>query len=170
MDVEQLPRSLRTPHPVPPLVARGMRIANSYSEDILHTLRYGLVVSQVLGTVYVTDNKAEADLLSVVSGRRDIAKRNQIAAEHLSTIIPFLPEIPIRAPLRLRATETFLRYRAALGKCLSTLENSRPTGLTENDARSLYGDVIAPELARIQILVRDARRRTISGAGRALLG
>jgi hypothetical protein len=66
--------------------------------------------------------------------------------------------------------DAFLRFRAAVAKAALELRADRTSKLTEAAARSLFGDVIAPELARIEILAKETKRRALSGASGSVLG
>src|SRR5262245_35432433 len=88
--------------------------------------------------------------------------RGYLVQKHLTSLVPFLGEVPAASVLKLRQREeeSFLTYRQALNKAIDDVRTQR-SDFSERDARSLYSDVIAPELARLDRVVKTARREIL---------
>jgi hypothetical protein len=124
-----------------------------------------------LGTSYLSDTKLPIEVLSAISGDVDLARRNSLVQKHLTSLVPFLGEVSAASVLKLRQREeeSFLTYRQALNKAIDDVRAQR-SDFSERDARSLYSDVIAPELARLDRVVKTARREILKDVGRSIAG
>lgn len=188
-DVPRLPRSLARLRTVkrglasgrevaiPLAVSRRLRLSNEYAALTLRTIRYGLLTTVPLGAAYVTDALAEIEILGTLASSQEALNRNRILARHLTSVIPFLNDVDPVDLVRLRRAEpeAFVAYRRALGDALSSVTSMEPSRFTAADARSIYGDLIEPELTRLQQRVKEARRaarrasvRSAAGWGAAL--
>jgi len=182
-DIDRLPRSLaKLPKLrgeiaaggeawVPPEVARRMRVCDEYASNILRTVRYGLTTT-AFGAFYVTDAPAEIEILMDLSGDAEDLNRNQLLFRHLTSIIPFLDDVEPSALAALRKAEpdSFIAFRRALSRALSSVKNSPASKFTAADARAIYGDIIEPELTGLQKRVKEARRRAVRTAVRSAVG
>ena len=132
---------------------------------------FEMAVSQALGTSYLSDTKLPIEVLSAISGDADLVRRNSLVQKHLTSFVPFLGEVPAASALKLRRREegSFLTYRQALNKAIDDVRSQR-SDFSERDARSIYSDVIAPELARLDRAVKSARREILKDVGRSIAG
>ena len=96
--------------------------------------------------------------------------RNSIAFEALTSHVPFLPDISLKNLLKLRSREKecFILYRAALNRTINDFK-CRGSGFTKHNAKELYDDVLAPELARMDRKVKQATKDLRTTAGRAVV-
>ena len=90
--------------------------------------------------------------------------------KHLTSLVPFLGDVPPASVLKLRQREeeSFLTYRQALNKAIDDVRAQR-SDFSEREARSIYSDVVAPELARLDRAVKTARREILKDAGRSIV-
>jgi hypothetical protein len=77
-----------------------------------------------------------------------------------------LPDI---IKLRQREEEAFITYRQALNQAIGNFASYNAV-FTEQDARALYGDVIAPSLAQLEQKVNQAKRDLIRKPVRSFVG
>lgn len=84
--------------------------------------------------------------------------------------IPFLDDLHAQEILRLRAEnrEPFDQYRLALGKIIKEYVKTQKR-LTGTEADEIYGDILAPALARLQTMAREHRRSIRSKAVKSAL-
>ena len=181
--IDRLPRSLsRLPNLrneiscgkevwIPTDVAARLRLCEDYADTILRKLRYGLTTA-AFGASYVTDAPAEVQVLADLSDDSDLLNRNKLIARHLTSVIPFLDDLEPSALAKLRESEpeSFIAYRKALSEAVSSVANTKPDQFSVRDARAIYGDVIEPELTKLQKHVKEARRRAIRTAVRSAIG
>jgi hypothetical protein len=138
--------------------------------SIFGSVVFEMAVSQVLRTSYVSDTELPVQILSAISGDRDLARRNSLVQKHLTSIVPFIGDVSPAAvvQLRKREEESFLTYRQALNKAIDDVRTQH-ADLKESDARAIYSDVVAPELARLDRAVRTARRDLLKDLGRSVI-
>ena len=154
-------------------LSRGVRLRLKHHEDlagdILASVVFEMAVSKILRTSYLSETELPIKLLSAISGDRDLARRNSLIQKHLTSIVPFIGDpSPIAVvELRQREGESFLTYRQALNKAIDDVRAQR-TNFKESDARAIYSDVVAPELARLDRAVRTARRGLLKDLGRSV--
>jgi hypothetical protein len=141
---------------------RELTLHEDIANDVLVNLRYQMSVANVVGASLLTNRNVDVDVLSYISNDKDIARRNAIAAKYLTSIVPFAGDVPIPKLLLLRKREeaAFLRFRSALDASLREVLAQRSKS-TPQDARSIYVDLIAPELARLDQSVAAAKRDLI---------
>jgi hypothetical protein len=134
----------------------------------LESVSFDLACAQALGTSYLTDMVGEVDLLTRITQDTSVERRNQIAEQHLTTILPFLADIAVADLVRLRDTEgdAFIVFRNALAKAIDAYASASKT-FTERDGKAIYSDIIAPEVAKLDVKVREARRNLIKAPMRA---
>lgn len=128
---------------------------------------FGLTFSELLGTSYVTDSQLDLSYMQSTSIDRAIAQRNKIIADHLCSLLPFLPDVPLTSIIKLRKNEgdAFLAFRQALQHIIDNAANvDKP--FTSADAQQLYSDVLRPELAKLSSMLSKRRRTLVSQATR----
>src|SRR5439155_5879370 len=120
---------------------------------------------------YLSDTKLPIEVLSAISGDADLPRRNSLVQKYLTSIVPFLGQVSATSVLKLRRREeeSFLTYRQALNKAIDHVIAQR-SSFSERDARSIYSDVVAPELARLDRAIQSARRGILKDAGRSIAG
>jgi hypothetical protein len=152
-------------------VRRKLRRHEGAASEVFGSVVFEMAVSQVLGTSYLSDTKLPIEVLSAISGDADIARRNSLVQKHLTSLVPFLGDVPPASVLRLRQREeeSCLTYRQALNKAVDDIR-AQGSDLSERDARSIYSDVVAPELARLDRVVKTARREVLKDVGRSIGG
>jgi hypothetical protein len=125
----------------------------------LKSLCYQMSVANMIGAAYITDRLADIRILSQISKDDEIEERNRIAARHFQSIVPFVEDVPISklVQLRQREEESFMRFRAALDMAMKDMI-VQEKAYTARDAQAIYSDVIAPEIARLDQKVREAKR------------
>jgi hypothetical protein len=141
---------------------RKLGINAEVAEDVLGSLRYQMSVADLVGASFLTGRDVDIQVLSYISSDVEIDHRNEIAAKYLKAIVPFAADVPISSLLRLRhrEEEAFIQFRSALDAALKEMVGQRGV-FTERDAQSLYSDVIAPEIARLDRRVKEAKRDLI---------
>lgn len=139
--------------------------------EVINNVSYGIAASQVLGSSFLTEKSIHVDYMKEISGNEEFNKKNTIALKHLTTIIPFLKNVEIKNLIKLREREgdSFLQFRAVLGKAISEFRSTRGT-FSEKDARILYSDVIEPKLSSLEKRVDNAKKDLISSTYRPLIG
>ncbi len=96
-------------------------------------------------------------------------QKNLIALNHLSSIVPFVEDVPMKNLLKLRRREkeAFISYRKALNVAIDNFGGIADT-FTERDAKELHADVINPKLIDLERKVKAAKRDLIKKPFRSL--
>ncbi|MBA7687677.1 hypothetical protein ES703_96141 [subsurface metagenome] len=131
---------------------------NSMANKVTQNICYELAANKTLGTSFVTHNPLHISVLEMLTNDSEIERCNKIAFENLTTNIPFLSDVSVRNLLKLRQREqeSFVVFRTALNEAIVEFANRRKE-FTRNTACELYGDVIAPRLAKLDRRVRKAK-------------
>jgi hypothetical protein len=126
---------------------------------VLASIRYQMSVAAALQTSFLIDRDVDMNILKYISRNDELEQRNRIAARHLQSMVPFVGDVPVSKliQLRQREEESFIRFRSALDTAMKEV-TAQKSSFTERDARSIYSDVIAPEIARLDQKVREAKR------------
>jgi hypothetical protein len=138
-----------------------------FSGEVMENVRFDLASTHALGTTFVTERDIHVSILNAVSQDNSIQERNRLAFEHLTSVVPFAEDVDIAnlVQLRDREQESFVRYRRAL---VEAMQEHRKAGqsMREQDARAVYSDIIAPELARLDQKVAEGKRDLIRHTSR----
>jgi hypothetical protein len=172
--LDQMPRILQRALdgetvPLSREVRRKLNLHEELAGNILGSVVFEMAVSQVLRTSYVSETELPIQILSAISGDRDLARRNSLVHKHLTSIVPFIGDASptVVMQLRQREEESFLTYRQALNRAIDDVRAQR-ADFKERDARAIYSDIVAPELARLDRAVRRARRYLLKELGRSV--
>lgn len=144
---------------MPASLAKKLQLQRKFSGMIANSATFGILSSEILKTSFLTDNPLDISFLKTISNNPDIDARNNIAFEHLSSMVPFVGDIriPDLLKLRNREEEAFLNYRKALNKAVGEF-TSRDAAFTKKQAREIYSDVIEPRLAALDQRVKVAKK------------
>jgi len=150
-------------------VRRKLKQHEDSASCVFGSVVFEMAVSQVLRTSYLSETELPVRVLSAISGDHDLARRNHLVQKHLTSVVPFIGDLSPTAVIRLRQREqeSFLTYRQALNRAIDNVRAQR-ANLKENDARAIYSDVVAPELARLDRAVRIARRDLLKNLARSV--
>lgn len=129
----------------------------SLTNDFIYKLLHQLLISELLGTSFITSNPIDLRILNDMN--KDILKDNNILlANNLQTIIPFAFDVPIDKLLLLRnrERESFLLFRNSINQALTEFSpNSKISKIMLNDFRF---DVLEPILTLMDIKVKEAKK------------
>lgn len=174
--LDQMPRILlRALEGAPVTLSRDVRrklgAHEAAANHVFGSVTFEMAMAQVLGTAFLSDTALPLEVLGAISGDPDLAKRNSLIQKHITSLVPFVGNVPPTkiVELRRREEESFSTYRQALTKAVDDVR-SRRTDLTERDARSIYSDVIAPGLSRLDGAMKSARRDLLKDLGRSMGG
>jgi hypothetical protein len=156
---EWYPQSCRSPiTEIPDAVPPDSRLISSFFavDRIFREIAMD-VVAQIIysnrmncGLTYLMGRLGEMEFLSSIKQKREDTIRTQAIAEHLTHEIPVFSEAPIESIVQLRAEnrDAFVMYRHAIERIVRGYLVGGG-GLTAEDARQIYGDVLAPSLAKL---------------------
>lgn len=122
-------------------------VFRSFREDAIFQQLYGYRY----GTKYLTDRTGEAELFRHVSSAAALYRNTEALCARLQHSVPLFRDLPLATVLRLRREDpgSFIQYRQALGNILQNYLNGRQE-VSDEDAISVYRDVLNPELLRLQ--------------------
>src|SRR2546426_11203308 len=137
---------------------RKLKQHEDLANRVFASVVFEMAVAQALRTSYLSETELPVQVLSAISGDRDLVRRNYLVQKHLTSVVPFIGDLSAAAVIQLREREqdSFLTYRQALSRAIDNVLAQRST-LKESDARAIYSDVVAPQLARLDRAVRTAR-------------
>ncbi len=132
------------------------------ADEVFENVVTELAVAQSLGTIFLTERPLHVDILNGLSEDRELERRNQVIQKHLTALVPFISDISVAdlLELRNREDEAFQQFRQALNAAVDAVREER-SGLTERDARTIYSDLIAPQLSRLDARVKQGQRGLI---------
>ena len=128
-------------------------------DTVFEAIAFHLTSSQCLGTSLLTERTLEVETINSFSENTRLESRNRIAQEHLTTIVPFANDVNVGdlVKLRHREEESFILFRKALNTAIDEYKKQKGN-FTKQDAKSLYSDVIAPQLATLDIKMKAAKK------------
>jgi hypothetical protein len=150
---------------------KALGLHHDLAGDVVHSVAYHAITNRYLSASFLTNKELELIFLNRASGDTSLERRNAIAMKHLTALVPFAVDVPVNklSTLRSREAESFLRFRSAFNKTIAEFGN-REAGFSAKVAQQLYGDVLAPELAKLDDKVKRAKRDLVSSAMRPLVG
>ena len=142
---------------------RDLAIHEHEASQLLYSAIYQMAVAERAGAAYLTHRQVEIDTLQAISADEDMGLRNSVLGSNLTSIVPFVADVPIRrlTKLRQREEDAFIRYRAALRELVREVENEG-TGLSQRTAQRMYVDILAPEISRLNQAVKEAKRDLVA--------
>jgi len=151
-------------------VARKFQIQRKLAGTTANSATFGILSSKILRTSFLTDNALDISFLKAVSNNFQIDTRNQVAFKHLTSVVPFVADVPIADLLKLRKREeeAFLNYRKALNEAIGEFK-SLDSSFTEREAREIYSDLIQPRLAALDKRVRIAKKDLVKESLRSII-
>ena len=151
--------------------ARKINFHKVMAQEVLENLTYEVIMKSELDTSFVTNREIHIAFLQKFGQDDEVTRRNQLAYKHMTALVPFLEDVPLGKLLKLRERErfSFLQFRAALNKSIDQLYRTKGK-FSEGDAKSIYFDIIAPELARLDKRVKAAKKDLITSLIRSATG
>ncbi len=146
-------------------VRKKLGVDRMLSDRVIENIAFELTVAQSLGTTFLTDRELHISALAELGGGTELTKRNAIIRQHLTTIVPFVDDVPFEELMRIRQgeAEAFVAYRNALNRAVDQYRDLA-TIFTHQSARQLYSDVIEPSISRLNARVAGARRTALKSA------
>jgi hypothetical protein len=135
--------------------ARTLGLFNYEIGRIIDDLSVQNATANRFNCQYITDRALDLELMDIISDKRARAF-NHAAAEALSHPLAFVDQVPLDRLLKLRKDdgESFLVYRDTVHQVLSSAQ-----GKSSTELREVFDDAIRPELNKIDLTVKNARRR-----------
>lgn len=125
-------------------------------------IAFDLTTSQHLGTSFLTERSLDAQALTEIFGDRTFEERNQIIEKYLTCLVPIAENVSLKDLIHLRNNEedSFILFRNALGKAVDEyIKNNRE--FTERDAKQIYGEILQPQLAKLNTTVKNAKKHFV---------
>jgi len=160
-----------TPVRLSKTMIKALGLHHGLAGEVVHSVAYHTIINHYLNASFLTNKELELTFLNKASGDTALERRNAIAMKYLTALVPFVIDVPVNklSTLRSREAESFLRFRSAFNKAITEFGN-RGAGFSAKVAQQLYGDVLVPELARLDDKVKRAKRDLVSSAMRPLFG
>jgi hypothetical protein len=119
----------------------------------------------------LANRQLDIDLLHSIASDPVTQQRNTILQKHFQLMLPFAEDIPVKQLLKLRQREeeAFFRFQAAMHRTVAEIRSQRGE-MANQDARSLYGDMIRPRLAELDQKVKEAKRDLVRQPAASLAG
>ena len=152
-------------------VAKEMRLDKDLAHTFMHNTIYGLSTSYCLNTSFLTRSEKQIEFINSLNYQSDLKENNIISQKHLSSIVPFIEDVDIKnlIKLRERESEAFINYRSALKESLIHYKNIKGK-FTQTEAKEFYSDILEPQIASLELKVKQAKRDLINKPVRSLVG
>lgn len=140
--------------------ARRLRLFNDEIDRVIDDISTQNATANHFNCQYITDRAIDLELMDMVSNRR-VRSFNRAAVDALSHPLPFVDQVPLSRLLKLRkgSGESFLVYRDTVRSVLSSAE-----GKSSTELREAFDDAIRPELNKIDLTLKNARRQMATSA------
>ena len=140
-------------------------------ESALYSAAYQMAVSELTGADFLSRRAIEVDVLQRVACDDSMSTMNSIIAKNWTNMVPFVGDVKLRNLVKLRSRErySFVQYRAALDEAISAIVGEKET-LSDKRARSVYSDIVAPELGRLETKIMEAKRDLVKTPLSSALG
>lgn len=141
-------------------IARRSGIFTQLASDIFKNVRFELAMSRCMNTRFLTDREVHVYLLRSLSRDESLVRRDEMIRKHLTCLVPFVDFVEPADLLLLRnqEAEAFILFRRTLTKAIEECQKCRKQ-FTKQDAEQIYGDIIAPQLAKLDLKVKAAQRK-----------
>ncbi|HJR09746.1 MAG TPA: hypothetical protein VJ842_20970 [Pyrinomonadaceae bacterium] len=135
--------------------ARRLRLFNDEIDRIIDDISTQNATANRFNCQYITDRAIDLELMDMVSNKR-VRSFNRAAVDALSHPLPFVDQVPLGRLLKLRkdSGESFLVYRDTVRSVLSSAQ-----GKSSTELREAFDDAIRPELNKIDLTLKNARRQ-----------
>lgn len=152
---------------LPTTLVRELGLHEAYARQLIAELGLEMYCSEMLGSSFLTERRLHLDILNGMTRSTTLRRRNRIALEHLTSIVPFVDELSPAELLHIRETENdaFIQFRQALNEAIDEY-SSDTREFTDEDARQLYGDVLHPRLAELRERIVTARNSMLQSSAR----
>jgi hypothetical protein len=156
---------------ITPREARLLEIAENLLEPIIESFVFELGAAHHFRTAYLSDSELEIDFIHTITKDPIALRQTALMTKYLTCIVPFIAGIDTVDLLKLRESEeeAFVVFRAALTNAINEYK-TQGVVLTERDAQAIYGDIIQPRLAMLDVRVRNAKRAFFKKSMREILG
>ena len=140
-------------------------------EEIKQQIFYETYVNKALDTTYLTENAIHIKFLEEISENPNTPKRNSIISNHLTSLVPFAEDVPIDKllSLRKREEESFSQFRASINTAIFETK-SLQENFNELKAKEIYSDIIYPNLQKLELNVKEAKKDLIKTTYRSIIG
>jgi hypothetical protein len=140
-------------------LTKALNIHERFAEQAMGNAAYQMTVANLTGADYLSHRRADLDVLQGITCEDKAARTNAVLAQNWKNIVPFAGDVSLArlTKLRSRQREAFVRFRSALDVAVEEAMGDRNT-ISAKDARSLFADVIQPELGRLDQSVSQAKK------------
>jgi hypothetical protein len=134
----------------------GKRLAS----DVMESVVFELATSQCLKTSFLTNRNLDVEFLKDISWNKAAQNADRLIQGNLTALVPFLDSVSTEDLVCLREAdeESFLVFRSALKKAVKEQLADGNVPPRQRDANAIYGDIIQPELAKIEKKLRNAQK------------
>jgi hypothetical protein len=157
--------------PLSKTLSKELKLHIDFAHIAVSSVIHGLATSTSLGSSFLTGSDIEIRFLNSLQPSMELADRNQIAFDHLSSMVPFIEdvELPDVIKVRKREEDAFIAFRGALNSAIDEF-TAASSNFSEKQAEQLYADVIMPSVASLNQRVKLAKKDLISKPVKSLLG
>ena len=149
---------------------RKMGLHKRLAGEIYGNIRLELFTSQIFHTSFLTERPIHIDIINSISEDSSLYRRNMLVEKYLTTLVPFLSDIDVAdlIKLRNREQESFIVFRQSLNRAIDECRKS-DEHLLERSAKEIYSDIIAPQLAKLDLRIRSAKKDLVKSTRRKAL-
>ena len=143
-------------------LTRELAIHKSIVQGALHSAAYQMAVSELTGAHFLAHRAVDVDVLQRIAADECMTETNSIIARNWNNMVPFVGDIslPDLVKLRSRERQAFAQYRMALEEAVGAVVEEGES-LSDKIAKNVYADILRPELAKLDIKVKEAKKDLI---------
>ena len=144
-------------------------VHENISDDLFESIIFELIIAQCMKTSFLTDSNYQIEILNNISKPGTSAK-NKIIQDNITTLVPFIGDVGINdlITLREREYESFVMFRRSVNEAIGACKGWNES-FTDQNATEIYSDIIMPQLARLDLKVKSAKRDLVKTSYRKSL-
>lgn len=149
---------------------KNMKINNDAADEIIRSIAIELSGAHHLKTSFLSESELEIGFLKQFTGSQLNIKRASLMEKYLTCFVPFLSNVNTKDIIKLRSNEndSFIVFRQSLSKAIDEYKYIGES-FSEEDAMSLYSDVVEPSIAKLEMKFNGAKRSFAKDTTREIL-
>lgn len=136
-----------------------------YVDNLMRSISFEIGGAHILRTSYLSESELEIRFIREYTNDPQALRRANLMNKYLTCLVPFLEDVKPKTLLKLREDEQehFIVFRQAITKAIDEYKIIG-SSFSARDAQALYSDIIQPQLAKLEIKVKNAKKHYIKSS------